>query len=288
MVHDRAIKPRHSTSRGIAWLGPMESPVFGVREHAMAAVATGMALSHLRPYVGTFFVFSDYMRPSVRLAALMQLPSIFIFTHDSIGVGEDGPTHQPIEHLAACRAIPGLAVFRPGDANEVSEMWRSLMDGHHQPVALALTRQNVPTLDRSKYAPAAGTARGAYVLADAEGGSPDVLLMATGSELSLAVTAHEQLTAEGIRSRVVSMPCFELFEQQDPEYRESVLPETVTARVAVEAGIRQSWDRYLGLGGEFVGLDDFGASAPAAKVFQQRGLTADNVASAAKRALANR
>ncbi len=261
---------------------------FGVREHAMAAVVNGMALSHLRSYGGTFFVFSDYMRPSMRLASLMQLPSLFVFTHDSIGVGEDGPTHQPVEQLAACRAIPGLAVLRPGDANEVSEAWRAAMQFRDRPSALVLTRQNVPTLDRDKYAPATGVARGGYVLADVAGGMPDVVLLAAGSELSLAVAAHDQLTAEGVRSRVVSMPCFELFDEQDAAYRDEVLPPGLTARVAVEAGIRQCWDKYLGLAGRFVGLERFGASAPATVVFRELGVTVEQVVAVAREALDDR
>jgi len=258
---------------------------FGIREHAMAAAVNGMTLSSLRAFGATFFVFSDYLRPSMRLSALMRLPSIFVFTHDSIGLGEDGPTHQPIEQLAACRAIPHLQVFRPGDANEVTEAWRVVMKLTDRPAALVLTRQNLPTLDRDRYAPATGVARGAYVLADPPSGPPQVLLLATGSEVQLAVSAHQQLAAEGVASRVVSMTCWELFDAQDAAYRQSVLPAEVTARVAVEAGVRQGWERYLGTGGRFVGLDDFGASAPGARVFQERGITAEHVVAAAKESL---
>lgn len=255
---------------------------FGIREHAMGAIVNGMALSNLRPYGATFFVFSDYMRPTLRLAALMRIPSLFIFTHDSIGVGEDGPTHQPIEHLAAARAIPGLMVMRPADANEVTEMWRTIMPLEDQPVVIVLTRQNLPTISREKYAPATGVARGAYVLADAEGGQPEVILLGTGSEVSVCLEAYEKLTAEGIKARVVSMPSWELFEAQDAEYRESVLPANVKARVAVEAGIRQGWERYIGTEGRFVGSDHFGASAPGAVVFRELGFTPENVTEQAK------
>ncbi|MEX0612593.1 MAG: transketolase C-terminal domain-containing protein, partial [Pirellulales bacterium] len=256
---------------------------FGVREHAMVASVNGMVLCGLRAFGATFFVFSDYCRPSIRLAAIMKIPTIIVFTHDSIGVGEDGPTHQPVEHLSACRAIPRLLVLRPGDANETAEAWRVALQQTERPVALVLTRQDLPTLDRTKYAPAAGLARGGYVLADAAGkGQPDVILMATGSELQLAVAAHEQLTAEGIRSRVVSLPSFELFEEQPPAYREEVLPAEVQARVAVEAGIRQCWDKYLGPQGAFVGIDTFGASAPFQDIYKHRGLTAEAVVAKAR------
>lgn len=249
---------------------------FGIREHGMAAALNGMALSAVRPYGATFFVFSDYLRPSMRLASLMHVPSIFVFTHDSIGVGEDGPTHQPVEHLAAARAIPGLIVLRPGDANEAREAWRTVMQLKDQPAALVLTRQNIPTLDRTKYACASNVAKGAYVLASSTD-TPQVILIGTGSELSLCVSAYEKLTAAGVSARVVSMPSWELFEKQDEAYRKSVLPCEVTARVVVEAGIRQGWDRYLGTQGTFIGVEHFGASAPANRVFEAFGLTADNV-----------
>lgn len=258
---------------------------FGIREHAMAAAVNGMALSNLRPYGATFFVFSDYLRPSMRLAALMSAPSIFVFTHDSIGVGEDGPTHQPVEHLAAARAIHGLIVLRPGDANEAIYAWKVAIQQKKHPVALVLTRQNMPTLDRTKYAPAAGVEKGAYTLIDAPNGKPQVLLLATGSELSLACEAFEELAKAGIAARVVSMPSFELFEQQNDAYREEVLPSRITARVAVEAGIRQPWDRYLGFGGGFVGMNSFGGSAPAPIVYEKFGITTAHVVAEAKRVL---
>jgi transketolase len=213
----------------------------------------------------------------------MKIPSIIVFTHDSIGVGEDGPTHQPVEHLAACRAIPRLLVLRPADANETAEAWRVAIQQTERPVAMILTRQDLPTLDREKYAPAAGVARGGYVLADVPGqGQPDVILMSTGSEVQLAVAAHEKLTADGIRSRVVSLPSFELFDEQPAAYRAQVLPSNVTARVAVEAGIRQCWDKYLGPRGAFVGVDTFGASAPYQEIYKHRGLTAEAVTAAAR------
>jgi transketolase len=259
---------------------------FGVREHAMVAVVNGMTLCGLRAYGATFFVFSDYCRPSIRLAAIMKTPSIIVFTHDSIGVGEDGPTHQPIEHLAACRAIPRLVVLRPADANETSEAWRVAMQQTERPVALILTRQDLPTLDRQKYAPASGVARGGYVLADSAGkGTAAVILMSTGSEVQLAIDAHEKLLAEGIKSRVVSLPSFELFDEQPADYRDSVLPPSVTARVAVEAGIRQCWDKYLGPSGAFIGLDTYGASAPYKEIYKHRGLTAEAIIAAAKSVL---
>jgi transketolase len=251
----------------------------------MAAAANGMALAHLRPYGATFFVFYDYCKPSVRLAALTRLNPIFIFTHDSIGLGEDGPTHQPIEHLAASRAVPNLITIRPGDANEVAEAWRVIMPIKDRPVALVLTRQNLPTLDRTKFAPASGVAKGAYVLADAAGGRPQVILMATGSELSLAVEAYEKLKSEGVRPRVVSMPSWELFEMQDEAYRASVLPADVTARVAVEAAAQFGWERYLGLQGRFVGMSGFGASAPAGALFKHFCITVDEVVAAAREVL---
>ncbi|REK12067.1 MAG: transketolase [Planctomycetota bacterium] len=251
---------------------------FGIREHGMAGALNGMALSYVRPFGATFFVFSDYLRPSMRLSALMREPVIYVFTHDSIGVGEDGPTHEPVEHLAACRAIPGLWVMRPGDANEVAEAWRTIMPLTDQPVALVLTRQNLPTLDRTKYAAAAGLARGGYVLADADKDKqPEVILMGTGSEVGTAVKAYEELVAAGIRARVVSMPCWELFDQQDEAYRKSVLPPAVAARVAVEAGVCQGWEKYLGEDGRFVGMSSFGASAPGPELYEYFGITPENV-----------
>ncbi|HEX6960610.1 MAG TPA: transketolase, partial [Lacipirellula sp.] len=234
---------------------------FGIREHAMGAIANGMAVSYLRPFTATFLVFSDYMRPPIRLAAIMQVPTIFVFSHDSIGVGEDGPTHQPIEHLAALRAIPGLNVIRPADANEAAEAWRVAIAAK-LPSCIILSRQKLPTIDRARYAPAAGLARGAYVLADSIGGDPQLLLLASGSEVSLALEAHERLAAEGVRSRVVSMPCWGLFEQQPRSYRESVLPPSVSVRVAVEQASSLGWDRYVGPSGQTLAMSSFGASAP--------------------------
>src|SRR6185503_16115297 len=222
---------------------------FGVREHAMGSIMNGLSLTKLRPYGASFFIFSDYARPALRLSALMELATLFVFTHDAMGDGEDGPTHQPVEHLASLRAIPGLVVLRPGDANEVVEAYRYVMHLRRQPAVLALSRQPLPTLDRSRYAPASGVARGAYVLADSAGGLPEVILIASGSELSLAVEAHEKLLAEGIRSRVVSMPSWEIFDHQPREYRDDVLPPSVTARVAVEQASTFGWERYVGTSG---------------------------------------
>ena len=258
---------------------------FGIREHAMGAACNGMALCKLRPFGATFFVFTDYARPAMRLSAIMHQPVLYIFTHDSIGLGEDGPTHQPVEHLAACRAIPGLIVMRPGDANEVAEAYRVGMQLKDRPMALVLTRQNVPTLDRTKYASAAGVAKGAYVLAEAAGGMPDVILVGTGSELSLCVDAHDKLTGQGKKVRVVSMPSWELFEAQDKSYRDSVLPASISARVAVEAGLRFGWDRYIGTNGRFVGMNSFGASGPYQKLYQHFGITLDHVLAEARAAM---
>jgi transketolase len=256
---------------------------FGIREHAMGAVMNGMALSKVRAYGSGFLIFSDYLRPALRLSAIMELPTIYIFTHDSIGVGEDGPTHQPIEHLASLRAIPGLITIRPGDANEVLEAWRVIMQRHHDPVVLVLSRQNLPTLDRTKYGAASGLARGAYVLADSKG-EPEVILMGTGSEVSLCVDAHERLGQEGIRSRVVSMPSWELFDRQPEAYRNEVLPPSVTARVAVEQASTFGWGRYVGLAAEVIGMRTFGASAPLKELQKKFGFTPDNVVAAARRA----
>jgi transketolase len=235
---------------------------FGIRENAMGAVLNGLATSKIRPYGATFFIFSDYARPTIRLSALMELPTIFVFTHDAMGDGEDGPTHQPVEHLASLRAIPGLVTLRPGDANEVVEAYRYVMQLRHQPAVLVLSRQPLPTLDRTRYAPASGVARGAYVLADAPGASPEVILIASGSEVSVAVDAHETLLAEGIRSRVVSIPSWDIFEHQPKEYRDSVLPPNVTARVAIEQASTFGWERYVGAAGRVIGMTTFGASAP--------------------------
>ncbi|MBV8487808.1 MAG: transketolase, partial [Planctomycetaceae bacterium] len=258
---------------------------FGIREHAMAAIVNGLALSKLRPFGATFFIFSDYARPAIRLAAVMELPSLFVFTHDAMGDGEDGPTHQPVEQLASLRAIPGLITLRPGDANEVVEAYRYVMQLPHQPAALALSRQTLPTLDRSKYAPASGLAQGAYVLADCPGGNPEVIIIASGSEVSLALQAHEKLLTEGIRSRVVSMPSWEIFEHQPQAYRESVLPPNVTARVAVEQASTFGWERYVGTSGQVVGMKTFGASAPLKELQRKFGFEPDHVVGAAKQQL---
>ena len=246
-----------------------------------------MALVKVRAYGSGFLIFSDYGRTPIRLAALMELPVVYVFTHDSIGVGEDGPTHQPIEQLASLRAIPGLVVLRPADANEVLEAWKVIMQLHHQPAAIVLTRQDVPTLDRSRYAPASGLAKGAYILADTPGGKPDVLLMASGSEVALCVDAHERLTTEGIRSRVISMPSWELFDDQDAAYRAVVLPPDVTARVSVEQASVFGWAKYVGLNGESIGMRSFGASAPLKDLQREFGFTVDRVVAAAKDQLNN-
>ncbi|GJD52353.1 Transketolase [Methylobacterium crusticola] len=259
---------------------------FGVREHAMGSVVNGLGLVGLRAYGATFLVFSDYMRPPIRLAALMELPIFHVFTHDSIGVGEDGPTHQPVEHMLALRAIPGLLTFRPGDANEVAEVYRVIMRLKHQPAVLALSRQPLPTLDRQKYASAAGVAKGAYVLADAPDGKPDLILIGTGSEVQLCVGAYETLSAEGAKVRVVSMPSWDLFEQQDEAYRNSVLPPDVTARVAVEQGSVIGWDRYTGSAGTILGMHTFGSSAPLKDLLAKFGFTPEKVLEAARRQLA--
>jgi transketolase len=258
---------------------------YGIREHEAAAVSNGLSLSKLRPLWSTYLTFSDYARPAIRLSALMELPVVHVFTHDSIGLGEDGPTHQPVEQLASLRAIPGLDVIRPADANEVAEAWRVAIDRTHQPVALVLTRQDVPVLDRERFAPAEGLRRGGYVLADAGGGNPDVILIATGSEVALAIGAHEELSSAGIRSRVVSLPCWELFDRQEDAYREEVLPPGVTARVSVEEASTLGWDRYVGPGGVKIGMHTFGTSAPLKDVQDKFGFTGDRVAEAAKELL---
>src|SRR5215469_2623163 len=258
---------------------------FGIREHAMAAIVNGLSLSKVRAFGATFFIFSDYARPAMRLAAVMELPSLFVFTHDAMGDGEDGPTHQPVEHLASLRAIPGLITLRPGDANEVVEAYRYVMQLRHQPAVLALSRQALPTLDRTKYAPSSGVAQGAYVLADCAGGNPDVILIASGSEVSLAVQAHEKLLAEGICSRVVSMPSWEIFEHQPQAYRDSVLPPNVTARVAVEQASTFGWERYIGTSGRVIGMNTFGASAPLKELQRKFGFEPDAVVGAAKQQL---
>jgi transketolase len=255
---------------------------FGIREHAMGAIVNGMSLSKIRAYGSTFMIFSDYMKAPMRLSAIMELPAIWIFTHDSIGVGEDGPTHQPIEQLASLRAVPGLTTLRPADANEVVEAWKVIMKLDHEPAALILTRQALPTFDRTKYASAAGVARGAYVLADAEGGKPQVILLATGSEVSLCVDAYEKLKQEGIQARVVSMPSWDIFEHQDKAYRDQVLPPAVTARVAVEQGSTFGWAQYVGTQGRVIGMHTFGASAPLKDLQKKFGFTPDAVIQAAR------
>jgi transketolase len=258
---------------------------YGVREHAMGAAMNGMAISKLRPFGGTFFNFSDYVKPAVRLGALMEQPVIYVFTHDSIGLGEDGPTHQPIEQLAGLRAMPNILVLRPGDANEVVEAWKLAISHVHGPTALVLSRQAMPTLDRTKFAAASGVAKGAYVLSDAPGGNPDVILLGTGTELSLCVAAQEKLAVEGVKARVVSIPSFELFEKQHAEYKESVLPVAVAARVSVEMASTFGWDRYVGPKGKMVGMHTFGASAPLKDLLKKFGFTVENVVAAAKEAM---
>jgi transketolase len=255
---------------------------FGIREHAMAAVLNGMALVKVRAYGSSFLIFSDYARAGIRLSALMELPVIYVFTHDSIGVGEDGPTHQPIEQVASLRAIPGLIVLRPADANEVTEAWRVIMKLHHEPAVLVLTRQPVPTFDRKKYGAASGLARGAYVLADSADGKPDVLLLATGSEVALCLEAYEQLKAEGIRARVVSMPSWELFDDQPQEYRDRLLPPDVTARISVEQSSTFGWAKYVGVSGQTIGMRSFGASAPLKDLVKKFGFTSEHVVAAAR------
>ena len=255
---------------------------FGVREHAMSAILNGMSLTKVRPYGSGFLIFSDFARPAIRLSALMEIPAIYIFTHDSIGVGEDGPTHQPVEQLASLRSIPGLVTLRPCDANEIVEAWRVIMENHHEPAALVLTRQAVPTLDRKKYAPADGVAKGAYVLADAGSAKPQVILIASGSEVSLCVDAYEQLKSEGVSARVVSIPSWELFERQSQDYRDEVIPPDVLPRVSVEQASTFGWERYVGPSGCMIGMHTFGASAPLKELQQKFGFTAENVVSAAK------
>ncbi|HEU5414298.1 MAG TPA: transketolase [Candidatus Angelobacter sp.] len=258
---------------------------FGIREHAMCSILNGMSLSKIRPYGASFLIFSDYAKPPMRLAAIMEIPAIYVFTHDSIGVGEDGPTHQPVEQLASLRAIPGFMVLRPADANEVTEAWKVIMQLRHEPAALVLTRQALPTIDRTKYAPASGVSKGAYILADAKGGKPELILIATGSEVSLCLSAYEQLAAEGRKVRVVSMPSWELFDKQTPEYRESVLPRDVPARISVEQGSTLGWGRYVRDGGKSIGMKTFGASAPLKELQKKFGFTPDAVVAAARELL---
>lgn len=261
---------------------------FGIREHAMAAVVNGLSLSKVRAFGSTFLIFSDYARPAIRLSAIMEIPTIHVFTHDSIGVGEDGPTHQPIEQLASLRAIPGLITIRPADANEVVEAWRVIMRLQHQPVALVLSRQAIPIFDRSRYASANGVAKGAYVLADADGGQPDVILLSSGSEVSLCVEAFERLKTEGIRARVVSMPSWELFEQQSGSYHDGVLPPEVTARVSVEQAGTFGWERYVCPTGVRIGMETFGASAPLKELQKKFGFTVEHVVETARAQVARR
>ena len=258
---------------------------FGVREHAMAAIVNGLSLSKLRAFGATFVIFSDYARPAIRLSAMMELPTIWVLTHDAMGDGEDGPTHQPVEQLISLRAIPGLVVLRPADANEVVEAYRYIMQLRHEPAVLALSRQPLPIFDRSKYAPASGLARGAYVMADSAGGPPEVILIGSGSEVALIVEAHEILTAEGIRSRAVSMPSWDIFEHQPRDYRESVLPPQIKARVAVEQGSVLGWDRYVGAAGQVIGMKTFGASAPLKELQRKFGFEPERVVAAAKEVL---
>jgi transketolase len=248
----------------------------------MGAILNGLALSKLRPFGATFFIFSDYARPAIRLSALMELPTIFVLTHDAMGDGEDGPTHQPIEQLASLRAIPGLTLIRPGDANEVVEAYRVIMELKHRPAVLVLSRQPVPTLDRGKGTQSGGVAFGAYVFADAPEGKPELILIASGSELSLVAQAHKALLAEGVRSRVVSMPSWDLFERQSEDYRNSVLPPDVRSRVAVEQASTFGWERYVGRRGHTIGMHTFGASAPLKALQQEFGFTVENIVQAAK------
>jgi transketolase len=258
---------------------------FGVREHGMAAALNGMAVSRIRAFGGTFFNFSDYNKPSIRLAALMEIPTIFIFTHDSIGLGEDGPTHQPIEQLAGLRALPGLMLMRPADANEVVEAWKVIMKLQHEPALLVLSRQAVPTFDRTKYGAASGVAQGGYILADAPDGKPEVILMGTGTEVSLCVSAYEQLKAEGVKARVVSIPSWNLFDQQSDEYKNKVLPPDVKARVAVEQASTFGWSQYVGPSGIVIGMRRFGASAPIKELQKKFGFTTENVVAMARKAM---
>ena len=284
--------PSNKTTLKFAGAGDFEAATpggrnlhFGVREHAMAAIVNGLSLSKLRAFGATFFIFSDYARPAIRLSALMELPTIFVFTHDAMGDGEDGPTHQPVEQLISLRAIPGLVVLRPGDANEVVEAYRYVLQLRHQPAVIALSRQPLPTFDRRKYASAAGVARGAYVMADAPGGPPEIILIASGSEVSLVVEAHEALASQGIRSRVVSMPSWDIFEHQPQSYRESVLPPEVKARIAVEQGSALGWDRYVGAAGRVIGMKTFGASAPLKELQRKFGFEPERIVDLAREML---
>ncbi len=259
---------------------------FGVREHAMGSIANGLSVSGLRAYTGTFFTFSDYMKPPIRLAALMETPVVFVFSHDSIGIGQDGPTHQPIEQLVSLRAVPGLMVVRPHDANETAQAWKAILSQNERPACLITSRQATPTIDRSRYASAENVTRGAYVVAGEGEAEPDVILMGTGAELDLAIKAHERLAEEGIKARVVSMPCWSWFEEQDKAYRDSVLPPAITARVAIEAASPLGWDRYAGASGEIIAMRSFGSSAPASDLFKHFGFTVDHVCEAARAQIA--
>ena len=287
LVSPKGDEPPTQGTSGGAWGYAGRNIHFGIREHAMTAILTGMARhGGVLPFGATFLTFSDYMRPAVRLAALSRARTIYVWTHDSIALGEDGPTHQPVEHLPSLRAIPGLLILRPADATETAEAWRIALQHAEGPVGLVLTRQKVPTLDRSKLAPASGVAKGAYVLADAQGATPELILIATGSEVSLALGAHERLTKEGVRSRVVSMPSWELFAVQPQSYRDAVLPPGVRARVSVEAASPFGWERYVGLEGAIIGVNKFGASAPGGEVMKKYGFTVDHVLETAKAVLA--
>jgi transketolase len=254
----------------------------------MAAISNGLSLSKLRPFASTFFIFSDYARPAIRLAAIMELPVIWVFSHDAMGDGEDGPTHQPVEQLISMRAIPGLVLLRPADANEVVEAYRYVMQLRHKPAAIVVSRQALPTFDRSRYASAAGVARGAYVLADAKDGAPEIILIATGSEVSLAIDAYEKLKSDGIRCRVVSMPSWDIFEDQPQAYREAVLPPQVTARIAIEQGSTLGWDRYVGPRGKVIGMKTFGASAPLKELQRKFGFEPERIVDLAREMLACR
>jgi len=251
----------------------------------MGSIMNGMAVSKLRPFGSGFFVFSDYMKPPIRLSAIMEIPCIWIFTHDSIGVGEDGPTHQPIEHLAALRSIPELLTFRPSDANETLEMWKYIMPLKKEPVAVVLSRQNLPTIDRTKYAKASNLSKGAYILADSSSGTPELIFMATGSEVDLMLKAHEKLTEEGVKVRSISVPCLELFKRQSEEYKQSLLPDTCRARISIEAASSLGWDKYIGLDGQHCGMDTFGASAPLKSLQEEFGFTVPQIIATAKKVM---
>jgi transketolase len=273
-------------SAGGGWNYAGRNLHFGVREHGMGTILNGLAsFQGLLPFGATFLIFSDYMRPPMRLAAIMDLQVIYVFTHDSIALGQDGPTHQPIEQLANLRAIPNMIVIRPADANETREAWKVAVGTRNKPIVLSLTRQNVPTLDRTKYAPADGLTKGAYILSDVEGGQPDIILIGTGSEVQLVVDAQEKLRAHGVKARIVSMPSWELFDAQPQSYRDSVLPPQIKARVSVEAGSPQGWEKYVGCEGSIIGINHFGASAPASVLLEKFGFTTENVVQQALRLL---